>query len=66
MPAVTKQEADAYDRMIDAAAELAYLIESSHIEIDEYALEKLTIYLASHAREVRNIFGGLKRKWPCD
>ncbi len=64
MPAVTKQEADAYDKIIDAAAELAYLIESSDIELDEYALEELTIYLASHAEQVRNILRNVKRKIP--
>ncbi len=64
MPAVTKQEADAYDKIIDAAAELAYLIESSDIELDEYALEELTIYLASHAKQVRNILRNVKRKIP--
>ena len=64
MPAVTKQEADAYDKIIDAAAELAYLIESSDIELDEYALEELTIYLASHAKQVKSILSKVKRKLP--
>lgn len=61
MPARSKQEADAYDRMIDAAADLAELIASSEIEMDEYALEELTIFLASHAPEVRKILKGVKR-----
>ena len=63
MPAITKKEADAYDRMIDAAADLAYLIETSEIEIDEYALEELTIFLASNAKELKKILGKLKRTW---
>ena len=63
MPPITKKEADAYDRMIDAAADLAYLIETSEIEIDEYALEELTIFLASNAGELKKILGKLKRTW---
>ena len=45
MQAITKQEADAYDRMLDAAAELADLLEMGGIELDEYTLEELTIFL---------------------
>ncbi len=64
MPNISKKEADAYDKMIDAAAELADLIERSGMEIDEYALEELTIFLASNADEVRRILGTPKFKWP--
>lgn len=64
MAARSKQEADAYDRIIDAAADLAELIESSGIEMDEYALEELTIFLAGHAPEVRKILKGVKHTWP--
>lgn len=64
MPAITKREADAYDKMIDAAAELSDLIEESGMRIDEYALEQLTIFLASNADEIRKILGKLKYKWP--
>ena len=64
MQSIAKKEADAYDRMIDAAANLADLIEESGIEVDEYALEELTIYLASHAHELREMFRHLKTKWP--
>jgi uncharacterized protein len=49
MAATSKQEADAYDRVIDAAAELAELFELSEIKIDENDLEKLTIYLARNS-----------------
>ena len=35
MPTMLKKDADAYDRMLDAAARLATLIESGGIEIDE-------------------------------
>ncbi len=64
MVAISKQEADAWDRVLDAAAELADLIESSAIEIDEYALEEVTIYLATHGLVVRSMLKHLKRTWP--
>ena len=49
MQSIDIGQANAYDRMIDAAAELADLIAESKIDIDEYALEELTIFLASNA-----------------
>jgi dsDNA-binding SOS-regulon protein len=55
MVGISKRQADAYDRIIEAAGELAELIELSAIEIDEDDLEELTIYLARNAREVKNI-----------
>ena len=59
MQTIGKKEADAYDKMIDAAADLADLIEMSKIEMDEYALEELTIFLASNAQEVKQILKNL-------
>ena len=50
-----KKDADAYDRVLDAAADLADLIETCGIEMDEYVLEELTIYLASRAERLRKI-----------
>ncbi len=61
MDTISKKEADRWDRVLDAAAELADLIESSEIEIGEYDLEELTIFLASNAAVVRQIFRSLKR-----
>ena len=66
MTAISKKEADAWDRVLDAAADLADLIESSQIEIDEYDLEELTIFLATHGYAVRNMLKRLKRSWPID
>lgn len=64
MSATSKQQANAYDRMIDAAADLADLLEErGKIEMDEYALEELTIFLADNAGEVRRILKNLKYKW---
>jgi dsDNA-binding SOS-regulon protein len=64
MAIISKQEADAWDRVLDAAAELADLIESSAIEMDEFDLEELTIFLASNGYAVRNMLKHLKRSWP--
>jgi len=49
--------------MIDAAANLADLIEMSRIEMDEYALEELTIFLANNAPEVKGILKNLPYSW---
>lgn len=64
MTAISKQEADAWDRVLDAAGELADLIDSSGIDIDEYALEELTLFLAAHSADVRRILRHVKRTWP--
>jgi len=66
MAVISKKEADAWDRVLDAAANLADLIDSSPIEIDEYDLEELTIFLATHGYAVRNMLKHLKRTWPPD
>ncbi len=64
MPAIAKKQADAYDKIIDAAADLADFIEIGKIEMDECALEELTIFLASNAQEVKKFFKQLKYNWP--
>ena len=64
MPAIAKKDADVYDRMIDAAADLADLIETHQIEVDEYVLEELTIFLAGNAPTIRKILRNLKMTWP--
>lgn len=50
--------------MIDAAADLADPIEHGKIEIQEYDLEELTIFLACHLDEVKRILKGMKYTWP--
>jgi hypothetical protein len=52
MAVTSKQAADAHDRMIEAAAELAELIALSGVAIDEYDLEDLTIYLAQNSLQI--------------
>jgi uncharacterized protein len=63
MAGISKRQADAHDRILDAAGALAELIELSGIEIDEDDLEELTIYLARNAPRVKAILKGLG-KWP--
>ena len=66
MTAISKREADAWDRVIDAAADLAGLIAASAIEISELDLEELTIFLAAHGVAVRNLLRYVKRAWPLE
>ncbi len=62
MVVISKTEADRYDKMLDAAVNLAELIEQSKIKIDEYALEELTIFLATNALTVKNILNKAPRR----
>ena len=60
IPSASNKEADAYDRMMNAAGDLADLILKSKIKMDEYTLEELTIFLAGNANEVREILNKLR------
>ncbi len=64
MPVISKTEADRYDKMLDAAVNLAELIQKSRLEIDEYVLEELTIFLATNAVTVKHILKKTDRTWP--
>lgn len=55
MPHVTKKEADAYDRVIDAANCISELLEKSGIDVDEDDLEVLSIFIADNASAVIQI-----------
>lgn len=66
MGAISKKEADRWDRVLDAAADLARLIDSSEIKIDELDLEELTIFLAANGTIVRSLFKQLKQTWPSE
>ena len=59
MPKISKKEADAYDRMLDAAADLAELIGSSQIDMDEDTLEELSVFLARNGPTIRKILKGV-------
>jgi dsDNA-binding SOS-regulon protein len=57
-----KKEADAYDKMLDAAENLAVFIKKGDLQIDLDAktVEELSIYLAKNAPEVTSILRGVK------
>ena len=57
-----KKEADAYDKMLDAAEKLAAFIKKSDLQIDLDAktVEEISICLAKNAPEVNNILRGIK------
>jgi dsDNA-binding SOS-regulon protein len=63
MAGVSKQEADAYDRMLDAAGELVNLIESGGFALDELVLEELSVFLARNGPEVRRILKPAAKMW---
>ncbi|MFZ5571747.1 MAG: YebG family protein [Thermodesulfobacteriota bacterium] len=55
MQAISKREADAHDRVIEAAMQLTDLLEARGIETDEYDLEKLTFFLAANSPVIKTI-----------
>ena len=61
-----KKEADAYDKMLDAAENLALFIKKGDlkIDLDTKTVEKISIYLAKNAPEVTNILRGIKPVTP--
>jgi dsDNA-binding SOS-regulon protein len=61
---MSKQDADAYDRLLDAAAYLADLIASGGVDIDEDSLEELSIFIAEHGMVVSRILRNLRVTWP--
>lgn len=64
MSHVTKKEADAYDRVIDAADAISYLLVKSGIDIDEDDLEVLSIFIADNAPAVMQILKRVTKR--CD
>jgi dsDNA-binding SOS-regulon protein len=61
---MSKQDADAYDRLLDAAARLAHIIELGGVDIDEDRLEELSIFIAEHGMVVSRILRNLRVTWP--
>lgn len=53
-----KKEADQYDKMLDAADNLATYIDAKGIALDEGLAEELTILLAKNKDKVSKIFKG--------
>lgn len=61
MTFTSKAEADAYDKMLDMADELAVLLGKSELLADSNTQETLAMYLAEHKDELLMILGN-KRK----
>jgi dsDNA-binding SOS-regulon protein len=57
---ISKKEADAYDKLLDAAAAIADLLETGGIRISEEELEEVSLYLARNAPTLRLLLKGLK------
>ncbi|MGD9008420.1 MAG: YebG family protein [Desulfobacteraceae bacterium] len=57
-----KKEADAYDKMLDAADNLAAFIKKSdlQVELDTKTIEAVAVCLAKNAPEVNKILKGVK------
>ncbi|GHF84020.1 YebG family protein [Thalassotalea marina] len=47
-----KKAADEYDKMLDMADNLAEMFEQAPIELNESAIEELSVYLAKHRDDV--------------
>lgn len=47
-----KKAADEYDKMLDMADSLAEMFEQAPIELNESAVEELSVYFAKHREEV--------------
>jgi dsDNA-binding SOS-regulon protein len=63
---LVKKEAEAYDKMLDAADNLAAFIKDAGLEIDldGRTIEALSIFLAKNGPEVTRILKGLKPVTP--
>lgn len=57
-----KKDADAYDKMLDAAEQLAEFIKGSDLEpsLEASLVDKISIYLAENAPAVTKILKGIK------
>ena len=61
-----KKEAEAYDKMLDAAERLAAFIkaEAADIDLGEDAVDELSVFLAKNGPEVVGILKGIKAPPP--
>jgi dsDNA-binding SOS-regulon protein len=59
---LVKKDADAYDKMLDAAENLAAFIKEGDlsIDLDEETIDTLSVFLAKNGPEVTRIFKGIK------
>ena len=58
MTFTSKKEADAYDKMLDCADQLAVFLGASSVTLDDEQLEELGLYLASNREVVQSLFKG--------
>lgn len=58
MTFTSKKEADAYDKMLDSADQLAEFLSASSVTLDDQQLEELGLYLASNKETVQGLFKG--------
>jgi len=58
MTFTSKKEADAYDKMLDSADQLAEFLSASSVTLDDQQLEELGLYLASNKDIVQGLFKG--------
>ena len=63
---LVKKEAEAYDKMLDAAENLAAYIKNAGLEIglDGKAIDAIAVFLAKNGPEVSRILKGLKPNGP--
>lgn len=55
MAGVSKTEADAHDKLMDAASELADLIAESGLDLGEKEIEDVSLFLAKNAPIIRDL-----------
>jgi dsDNA-binding SOS-regulon protein len=58
MTFTSKKEADAYDKMLDSADQLAAFLGASSVTLDDQQLEELGLYLASNKEVLQGILKG--------
>lgn len=58
MTFTSKKEADAYDKMLDSADQIALFLSESPVSLDDQQLEELGLYIASNKEILQNLFKG--------
>ena len=58
MTFTSKKEADAYDKMLDSADQIALFMSESPVSLDDQQLEELGLYVASNKDILLNLFKG--------
>lgn len=58
MTFTSKKEADAYDKMLDSADQIALFLSESPVSLDDQQLEELGLYVASNKDILQNLFKG--------